>query len=145
MSSQYVLKHSPGRYIGHILVQIMIREYIRMRALPEESLPRHFHIGNVAINALSLFLDLAAVFLALLAFTRYLGSHCENDRGYSRIEWWEEKNEVSRTRKLEVVGGIICAGRSPPTPHSARALGSAYQQPMSSFINTRFSFIRHST
>jgi hypothetical protein len=57
----------------------MIREDIRMRALPEESLLRHLHIGSIAITALGLLLDLAAVFLALLALTRYLGRHVYND------------------------------------------------------------------
>jgi hypothetical protein len=70
----------------------MIREWIRMRALPEESLLRHLHTGKIAItSALSLFLDLAAIFLALLALGRYLGSHFATDCKYGQSRGEEKK------------------------------------------------------
>lgn len=96
-----------------------------MRALPEESLLRHLHTGKIAITAaLGLFLDLAAIFLSLLALGRYWCSHIVNDRRYRELRGGEKKRGLEM-RKSEVGGGgIICAGLV--SPHSTLRPSCAY-------------------
>lgn len=75
-----------------------------MRALPEISLLRHLHTGQIAIAAaLGLLLDLAAVLLALLALSRDLSCHCEI-AVKPGIAWRGEHRdfEAPKTRKSEV-------------------------------------------
>lgn len=59
---------------------MVIGEGIRMRALPEEPLLRHLDLGDLDIGGLVcvvLILEVAAIFLALLALRRWRGHYGE--------------------------------------------------------------------
>lgn len=59
---------------------MVIGEGIRMRALPEEPLLRHLDLGDLDIGGLVRFvliLEVAAIFLALLALGRWCGHYWE--------------------------------------------------------------------
>lgn len=56
---------------------MVIGERIRMRALPEEPLLRHLDLGDLDIGGFILILEVAAIFLALLALRRWCGHYWE--------------------------------------------------------------------